>query len=295
MTHLLPAHLARLSRRTIAVGIAALVLMVGAGAGAVALLSDGSTDDAATTESTADSPAESGMGAGDDNVAVAKNTRDGGEVYAVRLKIVQTDADVVDSANAAVAAASCEDCTTVAIAIEGVLVIGTDVDTVTPVNLAIALNSDCSGCQTLAAAYQYVTQNDTRVRITGDGRRTVASLRQELNTLRVRDLTLEEVAAEVDRIAGAFYEVLMNEVVPIGQLTGEPPTPKAEPPGSATASGETASPEDTQTASPTESASNSTTPSETPTKTTEDNPTATPTEPTATSTPTETSTTQPSP
>ena len=295
MTHLRPPHLARLSLRTIAVGIAALVLMLGAGAGARALLSDGSTDDVATTESTADPTAESGMGAGDDNVAVAKKTRDGGEVYAVRLKIVQTDADVVDSANAAVAAASCEDCTTVAIAIEGVLVVGTDVDTVTPVNLAIALNSDCSGCQTLAAAYQYVTQNDTRVRITGEGRRTVASLRQQLNTLRSRDLTIVEMAAEVDRIAGEFYEVLMNEVVPIGQLTGEPPTPAAEPPGTTTASGESASPADTQTASPTGDPTDTTTPSETPTTTIEDSPTSTPTDPTATSTPTETPTTQPSP
>ncbi len=98
-----------------------------------------------------------------------------------------------------------------AIAIEGVLVHGDDVDTVRPVNITIALNTDCSGCQTLAAAYQYVTQDYSRVRITGEGRQTIAMLRQQLNTLRrqdlelktlrQQDLTLEQVAAKVDHIA----------------------------------------------------------------------------------------------
>lgn len=83
-------------------------------------------------------------------------------------------------------------------------------------NLAVALNSDCTNCQTLAAAYQTVTQNDTRVQITGAGRQEIAQLRQDLNTLRTRDLTIEQIAAEADRIAGEFSTVLETEVVSIG-------------------------------------------------------------------------------
>lgn len=276
-------RLTRPTRRTAVAGFAAAVLLLGVGTGARALLSGEPSDSTTSTETTG----ESGMGAGDDNVAVGSNTRDGSEVYSVRLKIVQTTADVVDSGNAAVAAASCEDCTTVAIAIEGVLVAGDDVDEVTPVNLAIAVNSECTGCETLAAAYQYVTQNDTRVLITPEGRQTVASLRQQLNTLRLRDLSLEEVAAEADRIAMEFYDVLVNEVVPIGKLHGESPTPDAEatddttPTSEPTTSEESPS-DDGGTTSPGEPASSTTapesTPSESPTETSTETATATPSE-----------------
>lgn len=153
---------------------------------------------------------------GDDNVAVAVNTTDGKQVYAVRLKIVQTGKDVVDPLNAAVAAASCHDCTTVAIAIEGVLVYSDNLHTFTPVNLAIALNTDCDNCQTLAAAYQTVTQHDTRVRITGDGRRQIAELRRDLQTLRTQDLDIYGILAEADRIAAEFFRVLQEETLPVG-------------------------------------------------------------------------------
>lgn len=209
------------ARRSTVLGGVGLVVVLGIGGMAIA---ESYSPDTAATDSERSTPAEtpagpSGQdgGSGDDNVAVAQNSRDGGEVYSVRLKIVQTDDPVVDAGNAAVAAAECSDCTTVAIAIEGVLVYGGDVTEVTPVNLAVALNSNCTNCQTLAAAYQKVTQNDTRVRITGTGRQKIAELRRELNTLRTRDLTLEEIAAEADRIAGEFFDVLENEVLPIGR------------------------------------------------------------------------------
>ncbi len=215
----------QLTRRFALLTVVVLLVIASMSMAARAALSDGSGTDSSSTSSAA----SGSTGSGDDNVAVASNGRDGSEVYAVRLKVVQTNGPTVDSTNAAVAQASCTDCTTVAVAIEGVLVYGDDVDTVTPVNLAIALNSDCSGCKTLAAAYQYVTQNDTRMRITGQGRQTIASLRQQLNTLRQQDLTPQQVLAEVDRIAMEFYAVLKNEVVPIGKTSGEFPAEDAKP------------------------------------------------------------------
>lgn len=276
-----------LNRRTatIVVGVvAALVAVLALGLGARAALDDGT-----------DTSADGTMGAGDDNVAVANNTRDGSEVYAVRLKVVQTNGPTVDSGNAAVAAASCENCTTVAVAIEGVLVFGDNIDTVTPVNIAIALNTECTNCQTLAATYQYVTQNDSRVRITGEGRQTIAMLRQELNKLPQSDLTFEEVIATVDRIAGEFYAVLLNEVVPIGKVEGEFPTEGAVPsPDFRDDQAPTPTSEATET-TPTSGATE-TTPTSEPTETTS-TPTSEPTETTATptETPTEEESTSPSP
>lgn len=129
---------------------------------------------------------------------------------------MRTDADTVDATNAAVAVASCNDCQTVAIAIEGVLVMG-DPSTFDPTNLALAINSDCNNCQTLATAYQDVVQYDTKVRITGAGRKQIADIRKDLDSLRNSGLDIVAIQQRVNEDAGKFLDVLRNEVVPIGK------------------------------------------------------------------------------
>ncbi len=183
--------------------------------GGVPLLGSPASDTAAesTTTTTA---LPSTPGAGTDNAAVAVNTKDGKTVVAISLKIVQTSAPVVDPTNAAVAVASCSDCETVAIALEGVLVAGSPT-TFDPNNVALAINSECSNCQTLASAYQDVVQNDTRVRITGAGRREIASVRHDLESLRNSGLDIVAIQQRVNADAGRFLAVLQNEVVPTGK------------------------------------------------------------------------------
>jgi putative peptide zinc metalloprotease protein len=213
-----------------------------------------------TTTASPDPSASSSTsgGNGDDNVAVAVG-RDGKSVWAIRLKVVTTSADVVDAGNAAVAAASCSDCQTVAIAIEGVLVTG-DAEVVEPVNVALALNEGCDSCQTLAEAYQTVIGTGGKVRITGAGRQTIADLRRQLEQLRNSGLSLEQIAAQVDRIAAAFTQVLRTQVVPIGR-----PAAAAAPSASSSAtSTATAEPTSAPTAEPTGSATAGTDPSPTP-------------------------------
>lgn len=202
---------------------------------------------------------------GDDNVAVANNTRDGSTVYAIRLKVVilNADPDVVDSGNAAVAAASCSDCQTVAIALEGVIVTG-DAEVIAPENVALAINSECSNCQTLAYAYQNLQTVDGKVRMTGEGRRKVGELRRQLNALRTSGFDIVQVKEEVDRIAGEFAEVLNTQIVSIGRPDdkGEP-TVVPSPSTSQDTSGTQSSPEAgrtqpaTQAPSPTPASSGS--------------------------------------
>ncbi|MEX2291945.1 MAG: hypothetical protein WD794_16660 [Mycobacteriales bacterium] len=199
-----------------AASLALAALLVGGLA--VGRMLDGPLDTLSTADTASSPTPADGTGTtsgGDDNTAVAVNTRDGSTVYAVRLKVVITGAATVDAGNAAVAAASCNDCQTVAIALEGVIVTG-DAEVIAPVNLALAVNSDCSNCQTLAYAYQNLQTVDGKVRLTGAGRRGIASLRQQLNTLRNSGLDILQVKAEVDRIAGEFAGILDTEVVPIG-------------------------------------------------------------------------------
>lgn len=233
-----------------------------AGAAAVALLSLGLVARAelgttsSPTPAAAETPAASGNG---DNSAAVAVGKDGKSVWAIRLKIVKVDDPVVDAANAAVAVASCTDCQTVAISLEGVLVTG-DVEVFQPVNVALALNTECTSCQTLAAAYQTVVGSSGRVRITGDGRRRIADLRQQLHDLRKQDLTLDQILAAVDRIADEFTAVLRTEVVPVGAKGNDVSAAATPSPGASS----TAEPTPTAAADPSSSPSVEPSPSTTP-------------------------------
>lgn len=229
---------------TVAVGALVMGLSGWAFAeGEVPVLSSSGSDASSTPTTAAGSP-----GASTDNAAVAVNTKDGKTVYAISLKIVQTSSDNIDATNAAVAVASCEDCRTVAIALEGVLIIGNP-STFDPTNLALAMNTGCTRCETLASAYQHIVQNDTRVRISGAGRREIAAIRSELHSLRKSGLDLVTVQARVDDAADRFIRVLENEVYPVGRPAKAPDTttPGANPGSTTTTSTPTAAPADTTT------------------------------------------------
>lgn len=247
-------------RRPAVVALAGLVSLAAllSGGLVVARAVDG-TPVAESTSADAPDAATGTVSAGDDNVAGAVNTKDGKTVYAIKLKIVQTSADTVDSNNVAAAVASCTDCTTVAIAFEGVIISG-PATTIEPTNLALAYNVNCSGCTTLAEAYQKVVQTSTRVRITGEGRREIAAVRKELNDLRHSDLPYDDIVAKVEVLEQRFAAVLTNELVPVGTTTEAPPADATDvsdtPPSSAS--------EPSDAAAPTASESPAETPSETP-------------------------------
>jgi putative peptide zinc metalloprotease protein len=115
--------------RRIAVGlIAALLVLTLAGAGAT--------------------PAR-----GQDNTAIAINTKDGTDIFKLAFKIARVNQDVVDQSNAAVAFNSCQDCQSIAVAFQIVLIFS-DPAVVESENLALALNVNCDACVALASAYQ---------------------------------------------------------------------------------------------------------------------------------------------
>jgi putative peptide zinc metalloprotease protein len=239
--------------------VAVIVLGIGGWAfadGEVPLLSSSTADTSTSTTSASTTPTT--PGASTDNAAVASNTTDGRNVFALSLKIVQTDASTVDAGNAAVAVASCSDCQTVAIALEGVLVIGNP-DTFDPTNVALAINSDCTNCQTLATAYQQVVQYDSRVRITGAGRREISDIRQDLQSLRKSGLDILAIQQRVNEDAGRFLAVLKNDVVPVGRPTSTTTTAAA----AAAATPTTTAPATTSTTAAPEPSSSTTVPSPT--------------------------------
>ena len=199
-----------------------------------------------------------------DTAAVGVNTKDGSSIFRLAFAIKRAGGDVVDNVNAAVAFSSCTDCQTVAISIQVVLITG-DAETITPQNIAIAINENCTLCDTLASAYQFVLTTDGQVHFTADGNREIAAIRRELQELRKSGLSGPEIQERLTGLMQRLVVVLRNELVAAGR-SGQPPPQTS-----------TATTEET----PTEPAPTT----ETPTTSTETTPTeSTPTEPAETTT-----------
>jgi putative peptide zinc metalloprotease protein len=155
-------------------------------------------------------------GASGDTTAVAINTRDGSSIFRLAFGIRRTMQEVVDETNAAVAVASCDSCQTVAVAVQVVLIMS-DPDVVTPTNLALALNEECTSCDTLASAYQYVTTTGGVVRFDAEGNRELAEIRVAFRDLsRQTDLSIEEIQAQVDPLVERLYAVVNDHLVSVG-------------------------------------------------------------------------------
>lgn len=155
-----------------------------------------------------------GGSSGSDNVGIAVNTKDGSSLFKFAFGITQATGDVVDAGNAAVAYASCTECTTVAIAIQFVIVEGSP-DSFTPENLAIAMNESCSLCTTMALAYQVVIQTDGPTRLTGEGRSRLEALLRQLKALEDANLTVDDLNTKVGDLVQQMTEVLSSSLVPI--------------------------------------------------------------------------------
>src|SRR5918992_4043117 len=134
-----------------------------------------------------------------DTTAVAVNTKDGSSIFRLAFNVRRVAGEVVDQANAAVAFASCEDCRTVAVSLQLLLVMS-DPDVVTPTNLALAVNQDCTSCETLVSAYQYVLGVGGPVHFDAEGNTELAAIREALRDLAREsdDYELAEIQAEID-------------------------------------------------------------------------------------------------
>jgi hypothetical protein len=204
----------------------------------------------------------------------------------------------VQPANVALAGASCIDCQTFAVALQ-VNVVGPDVTAFAPQNAAVAVNSECTRCYTVARAMQYVVQVDNiddlppRLnQLFNAMDRELRSVQSDAPDLASAEARINGVIAEFADLAESLYDQ-RDERADDGPLAAGTPTaqPTAtvtspEPTATASAAEPTATApatEATATATPTPVAATST-PETTPVPTATDQPQVTPT-PEATPTP----------
>jgi putative peptide zinc metalloprotease protein len=210
---------------------------------------------------------------GGDTAAVAVNTSDSSSLFKFAFQVRRTMKDVVDNSNAAVAYASCTDCRTVAVSFQ-VLLVGGDPSTVTPTNLALAINQNCTSCDTAAFAYQFVLGEPGPLHFTAEGNQRIAALRKHLRDLETTVLTDDQLAAALDAASAELRDILANQVVAVGKPASDAPAaapgataaPTAEPPPAA-APAATATPTPAATTTPEPTATPTATPSATPTAT----------------------------
>lgn len=231
----------------------------------------------------------------DETLAAAVNTDDGESIFAFAFAIEMVSDDVVETGNSALAIASCIECVTLAIATQILFITG-DAGTISPENLALAINADCTMCQTAAFAYQIVYTTPEDFRLSGDARAAIEEIRREmwlagrafergeLNAFEL-DAALDPLVAELDAIVGAEVDAALAELAAVAPspspspsvtaiATSEPsesPTESAspDPPESSTAS----QPSDSSaSSSPTPTATGSAEPEPTPSATSSSSP-----------------------
>jgi putative peptide zinc metalloprotease protein len=188
----------------------------------------------------------------DDNTAVVINTKDGASIFKFAFKIRKIGGDVVDETNAAVAYSSCTSCQTVAIAIEIVLVTGNP-SVVTPTNVAIAINDQCTLCVSVADAYQWVVSVPAGFRFSHDAMREIKRIVKAIHDLGKSGLSAAEIQARLEELVKELAKVIADDIKAGGAGANdhgdenETTTEPAEPPPQSSSTATTTAPETTTT------------------------------------------------
>lgn len=144
------------------------------------------------------------------------STPAGTSVIDLALGLRENATDTVDESNSAVAHSTCDDCRSVGIAFQVVIVQSTP-STVTPENIAVALNENCTGCSSLAIAHQFVVGRGAPAKITSSGRRQLLAVGDDLLRLErsYKQLTDAEIQSRADADAVKVKSILDAELVPV--------------------------------------------------------------------------------
>jgi putative peptide zinc metalloprotease protein len=241
----------------------------------------------------AGAPAGAALAAQGDTSAVAVNTTDGSSVFKLTFQIVRVVSDTVDQSNTAIAYSSCNECQTVAISIQ-ILLVQADLTSFTPVNQAIAINENCTSCDTLASAYQFAVGVGDKLKFTAGGHQQLEAIRKQLRELRDSGLSGPDLQARVSGLMTQLGDVLRTELTGVNEPAGRDAAPSDSAPA---ASGTTPTATDTTPSSTdTTPSSTDTTPQSTDTPPTDTTPSgATPTDTTPTTTDTTPSSTDTTP
>ena len=158
---------------------------------------------------------------GANNVVVATNMAEESFIARSGVQVAPVGSDSVTSTNLALAnSLNCTGCRTVAVAFQAVLVTR-NANTITPTNAAVATNDGCNSCATFAYAYQYVLTTERSAHLTLAGQSGVLAVRTEAAALATSNLDFPELAAQLDVLAARFKAIIDSELVTTGSIAGD--------------------------------------------------------------------------
>lgn len=223
---------------------------------AVAADASPSPDPSSTPE---ESPSPEGItppGGGGGNVnneVVVINTVDSRSAHRAGVGVARVTGREAHNQNAAAATSSCNDCRTVAVAAQAVLIQRTDASDISPRNFAIAINADCVRCETFAAAYQLVFTTDGLVRLTDGAQQQLAAYEGKIRAIAGdEDLSFPEMEAKIDGLVAQMWSLVKSELAAVGIQGSSKPLKDTD---EATTGGESPSPSPSVSESPSESPS----------------------------------------
>jgi putative peptide zinc metalloprotease protein len=161
-----------------------------------------------------------------DNQALAVNTTDGSVVYDVAFALVWVEEDTVTNSNEAYALASCQDCATVAVGFQVVLIAG-QANVIVPENISMAVNYNCVECLTYALASQLVLTVDGE--LSEEGQDALLALWAELVAFgsQLAGMPLSEIEAELASFQERFKQIITEDQA-AGQADGSTDTAGTE-------------------------------------------------------------------
>ena len=165
-------------------------------------------------------PAGGAQASTGENLAQATIEQDGGRAFDFAWDISAQRGGVVDQANKAHAAARCTDCEATAIAFQ--IVIASNASSVAPTNEAVALNLECTRCEVVAEARQFVRVVDAPVRLTGAGRRELLDVRRTLRALEAQDPPIDQLHQAIETQEARVRQVLNTDLVLKSDRSQEP-------------------------------------------------------------------------
>jgi putative peptide zinc metalloprotease protein len=165
-----------------------------------------------------------GGGGNVNNEVVVINTVDSRFAHRAGVGFARVTGREAHNQNAAAATSSCNDCRTVAVAAQAVVVQRTDASDISPRNFAVAINADCVRCETFAAAYQLVFTTDGLVRFAPGAEQRMAALEGEIRAVAGNEeLSFSELEARIDALVEETWAVVKGELEAVGmQGTGRP-------------------------------------------------------------------------
>lgn len=165
--------------------------------------------------------ADDGSGA-PNNYVISRATAEHPVVQRSRVVTAAYGGPTANSQNVAYAEGrDCTGCRSVAVAFQAVFLTGNP-STVNPTNVAAAYNYKCTGCTTFAWAYQYVLTTQGQFELSGAARQQIASIREQAEQVAESGAPPADMATRLRNLEAQFKQAIDSALANSGEHgTGE--------------------------------------------------------------------------